>query len=139
MFYKKQAAFTLLEMMVVVVIIGIIVSMIGPRIVGRMKKAKIQTTKATMARVKSALIEYSIDMGAFPSSREGLDVLIDRPNVKNARKWDGPYLEGQEEVPVDQWGNEFEYNCPPERFKKYRYFEIICDVESEDTVIDLGS
>lgn len=125
---KKQKAFTLIEVMIAVVIVGIMATLITPNIMKRYRKIQVGQTNAIMGNIKSALIEYKSDLGHFPTRREGgLQALTERPMVKGSEHWDGPYLSGKKEIPVDAWRNEFEYNAPPERYKSegYRYFEII--------------
>lgn len=139
---KKKDAFTMMEILVVVFIIGILATLVGPRVIRLLTKGNVSATQSTLAALKTAVVEYKQDIGHFPTSKEGgLDALIDRPNIKGNEKWDGPYLEGQETVPLDAWGNEFEYNLPPIRFKnKYKIFEIVSDgPEGEDKPISVGA
>ena len=139
---EKRDAFTLMEILVVVFIIGLLATLVGPRVIGLMTKGKISATKATLSAIKTGLVEYKQDIGHFPTAREGgLDALVIMPNIKGNEKWEGPYLEAQEEVPLDSWGNEFEYNLPPVMYKtKYKYFEVISQgEEGEDKPIHTGA
>ena len=144
MVLKKRNAFTMIEILVVVFIIGLLATLIGPRLVKMITKGEISATKATMAALKSSLVEYRQDMGHFPTKREGdLEALIVSPNTKAAGQYwskDG-YLEGTDEVPLDGWKNDFEYNCPPEVYKKkYKYYEIISEgPEGENAPIHAGA
>jgi len=141
---KKRDAFTLLEVMIAIVIIGILATLVVPNVMKRWKNVRVNQTQATMAALKSALLDYKNDMGQFPTRREGgLQVLVEKPNIKGAENWDGPYLEGKK-IPVDAWGQEFEYNRPPERYKGegYKYFEIISpgpDPEAGEPEIHMGA
>jgi general secretion pathway protein G len=130
----------MMEIMVVVFIIGLLASLVGPKLIKRIAKGKETATKATMASIKDALIEYYQDVGHFPNKAEGgLDALVEKPSTKSATNWRGPYLSGGT-VPLDKWGNEFEYNCPPERFSsKYQHFELIAESPDGDVVLDVGS
>lgn len=124
----SRQGFSMLEMMVVLAIIGIILSLIGPGIIKNLSKGKESGTKANMAGIKAALTEYYNDMGHFPTAAEGkLNALVQPPkNAAMRKKWEGPYLEGQDSIPQDGWGFDFEYNAPPVKNKgKYKYYEII--------------
>ncbi len=139
---KKRDAFTMIEILVVVFIIGILATLVGPRVIRLLTKGNVSATQATLAALKTDLVEYKQDMGHFPTAKEGgLDALIDRPNIKGNERWDGPYIEGQESVPLDAWGNEFEYNLPPIRFKnKYKIFEIVSEgPEGEEKPLVAGA
>lgn len=118
---KRSAGFSLMEMMVVLFIIGLILSMVGPRIVKLMKSGNETATQSTLTAVKNAILEYQMDVGGYPKTLQHLV-----QNVDNNPKWKGPYLEGQTEVPTDKWNNPLVYNLPPKIFtKEYKYFEII--------------
>ncbi|MFA6870488.1 MAG: type II secretion system major pseudopilin GspG [Methanomethylophilus sp.] len=97
--------FTLIEIMIVVMIIGMLAALVGPNIVGNLDKSRVQSTKAQLVSVKNAVQQYYMDMSEYPTS---LDELIVDP--KN-EKWDGPYLEAKN-IPKDGWGNEFQYSVP---------------------------
>lgn len=118
---KKQDGFTLMEVLLAVVIIGVLAALIGPNIMKRIKQMNINATKATMASLQSAIREYKQEVGQFPKT---LDDLIEKPSGKAEKFWDGPYLD-KPQIPIDSWKNEYEYNIPPVRFKDYKYYEII--------------
>lgn len=121
----KNRAFTLMEMMIVLFIIGFILAFIGPRLVKVMFKSDIAITKMKMAKIKNGLIEYKQDMGHFPKKREGgIQALMSRPNIPGNEKWDGTYVDSEEDL-EDKWGEPFELNIPPVKYKKFRFFEII--------------
>ena len=124
---QTRQAFTLVEVMIAVAIIGMMAAVVIPNIQKYLAKAKVSSTQTTMAAIKSALLDYQSDMGNFPTKREGgLDALIEKPNVKGSERWEGPYLEGQDEVPTDAWRNEFEYNTGSDiTQKKFKHYEII--------------
>ncbi len=114
----KRSAFTMMEMMVVLSIIGMIAALMGPRIMRYMSEAKISSTKATMSTIKGALMEYSIHVGHLPKSLDGL-----KENIENSKRWKGPYFAKEFE---DGWNNEIIYNRPPQVYTKdYRKYELI--------------
>jgi general secretion pathway protein G len=145
-FSKNRKAFTLMEVLIAIIIIGILATLAGPQILKLRERIRVNSTKGTMAAIKSALQDYNEDMGRFPGRREGdLDALVQRPAGKEAERWDGPYLEGKDEIPLDAWSREFEYNLPPniQHKNKYKYFEIISTgkngPDDEKDNIDMGA
>jgi general secretion pathway protein G len=127
MISQKKEAFTLMEVMLAVVIIGVLSTLVVPGIIKKMRNMKINTTMHTMAALKSALMDYNQDVGHFPSAEEGnLKALLKRP--RGIKKWDGPYIENTVDVPTDEWNNDFEYNKTPKKYKNiYKFYEIISD------------
>jgi general secretion pathway protein G len=100
--------FTLLELLVVMVIIGLLASYVGPRYFAQVGKSEVKTAKAQIDALEKALEQYRLDVGHFPSNEQGLNALITKP-VDEAR-WDGPYL--KKNVPADPWGNAYVYKFP---------------------------
>ncbi|MBD3273615.1 prepilin-type N-terminal cleavage/methylation domain-containing protein [Candidatus Dependentiae bacterium] len=129
----KNKAFTLMEMLIVLFIIGFILAFIGPRFYRTFFKTEVAVTKMKMSKIKNALLEYKQDMGHYPNKREGgIQALVIRPNVPGNEKWDGPYVDTEEDL-EDKWGNPLELNIPPAKYKQFRFFEIISPGgESED-------
>lgn len=107
---KKCAGFTLLELLVVMVIIGLLVSYVGPRYFAQVGKSEIKTARAQINALEQALDQYRLDVGHYPSNEEGLDALLKKPG--NESKWGGPYL--KKAVPLDPWGNPYFYKYPGE-------------------------
>lgn len=104
--------FTLLEMIVVLVIIGLIMGLIGPRLFGQADKAKVQTAETQVRMLKGALETMRLDIGRFPTKEEGLALLVERPgDARLASRWAGPYLDGG--VPEDPWGYPYQYAPEP--------------------------
>lgn len=101
----SSAGFTLIEILLVVVIIGILVGVAMPRLGGRVKQARVSATKADINNVGMALRLYEVDNGEYPSSLQGL---VTKPG--NVNNWRGPYLE--KGVPRDPWGNNYTYANP---------------------------
>ena len=111
---KRQGGFTLLELLVVLVILGLLAALITPRIVGRLGSAKRKIAQSQIALLEAALDQYRLDMGRYPSTEEGLKALIIPPeDEKEREKWRGPYLK-KKKIPLDPWGNPYHYRCPGE-------------------------
>ena len=125
--HTMRAGFSMIEILIAVVIMGIMATLVIPGVTRYLSQAKVTKTNATLQNLKTALLDYNRSMGHFPKKSEGgLEALVQRPRGKAGQKWDGSYLEGEDELPDDAWGNEFEYNSPPVRYKnKYKHYEII--------------
>jgi len=107
----RRSGFTLLEMLVVLVIIGLIAGLVGPRLFTRVDHSRVQTAETQIRMMRSALETYRLDVGRFPSEDQGLDVLYSRPSDdRDSNRWQGPYLD--EPPPLDPWGNEYQYSRP---------------------------
>ncbi|HEU4644265.1 MAG TPA: type II secretion system major pseudopilin GspG [Burkholderiales bacterium] len=105
------AGFTLLELLVVVVIIGLLASFVAPRYFGQVGKSEVTTAKAQIDALGTALDQYRLDTGRYPSAELGLKALVHRP--PDEPKWAGPYL--RKEVPHDPWGKPYLYRMPGEK------------------------
>jgi general secretion pathway protein G len=100
--------FTLIEMMVVLVIIGLLMALVGPRFIRQEEKAKVRATRAQIELLGTALDTFRLDVGRYPTTQEGLPALRTRPFGLD--RWDGPYL--KKEVPNDPWGRPYQYRSP---------------------------
>ena len=107
---RRQRGFTLIELLVVLTILALLAALVVPRVFRNLDKAKINTTKAQISALESALGAYRIDVGSFPTTDQGLQALRIRPS--GTENWDGPYL--PKEVPLDAWGHPYVYRCPSE-------------------------
>ncbi|MFZ6640821.1 type II secretion system major pseudopilin GspG [Undibacterium sp. TC4M20W] len=116
-FQKRNAGFTLLELLVVVVIIGLLASYVGPKYFAQIGKSEAAVAKAQITAFEKALDTYRIDVGRFPTTEEGLAGLLENPSANT--KWNGPYL--KKSIPVDPWGRPYRYLSPA----KDKDFEII--------------
>jgi general secretion pathway protein G len=106
--------FSLIELMVVVIILGILAMYIGPKLMGRTEQAKEVQAKVQIEGLETALKLYKLDNGVYPTTEQGLQALIERPETGGnvAQNWrKGGYLE-KNKVPTDPWGNEFVYLSP---------------------------
>ncbi len=105
----KEAGFTLVEMLVVITIIGLIMALVAPRVLGYLSESKVKAAKIQIESFGSALDLFYLDSGRYPTGSEGLVVLVQKPG--NAPAWNGPYLKGGV-VPADPWGNAYVYRAP---------------------------
>lgn len=108
-----QEGFTLIELMVVIVILGILAAIIAPRLIGRTDEAKVTEAKVQIKNLETALKMYKLDNGQYPSTEQGLQALVEKPAIgvipKNWRE--GGYLE-KKKAPLDPWGNAYVYVSP---------------------------
>lgn len=109
---SARAGFTLVEMLVVLVIIGLIMGLVGPRVLNYLSDAREKTAKIQIESFKSAIDLYYLDTGRYPTASEGLGALIKRPS--SADGWNGPYLRGGN-LPNDPWGHPYVYRSPAEK------------------------
>ena len=107
-----EEGFTLVEMLVVITIIGLIMGLIGPRVLNYLSESKVKAAKIQMQSFSSALDLFYLDAGRYPSSAEGLGALV-KPTA-GLTAWNGPYLKGGA-VPNDPWGKPYLYRSPGER------------------------
>jgi len=105
---RRQHGFTLVELLVVMVILGMLASLVLPNFFGQAEKARLKTTKVQISTLSSALDAFALDVGRYPDRNEGLEALIKAPS--GVPQWDGPYL--KKDVPKDAWGNPYEYHPP---------------------------
>jgi general secretion pathway protein G len=110
---KNVRGFTLIELMVVIIILGILAMYVMPRIMGRPDEARQVKARLDMASLETALKLYKLDNGMYPGTEQGLQALVAQPETGTlAKKWrKGGYLE-KNRVPKDPWGNEYIYLCP---------------------------
>jgi len=133
---NRRSGFTLTELLIVMAILVLLVSLIGPRLLGSKQKADINAVKTQIGMFQSALERYAVDMNKFPSTEEGLAALVSKPSEDGSESsssdsestdtasvdggssesggttWDGPYLK-TETLPSDPWGKQFSYEYPP--------------------------
>lgn len=135
---RRTDGFTLLEMLVVLVIIGLLVGLVGPRLFGRVETSRIQAAEAQIKLLRSALETYRLDVGALPSTAEGLQALLKAPNDAVRPRWKGPYLD--DALPLDPWGNPYQYSVPGADGRAYALYSLGADGKrgGEGADADLG-
>ena len=105
---RRYQGFTLLELLVVMVIIGLLAAYVGPKYFAQIGKSEIKTTKAQIVGLEKALQQYRLDVGRYPTTEQGLAALMTKP--ANVNKWAGPYLE--KSLPTDPWGRPYVFVSP---------------------------
>lgn len=105
---RGGAGFTLLELLVVMVIIGLLAAYVGPKYFSQVGKAQVKTAHAQIDALEKALDQYRLDTGRYPGMEQGMAALVTRPVSES--KWDGPYL--KKALPADPWGNPYVYKIP---------------------------
>ena len=103
----ERKGFTLLELMVVIVILGLLAAIVAPKFLKRGEEAKITTTQVQIKNIEQALKMYKLDNSFYPTTDQGLEALVKKPESEpEPRNWKGPYMD---EIPKDAWGNKFLY------------------------------
>jgi len=106
---RADAGFSILELLLVLVILSILAGIVGTKFAGQSQKAKVRATKAQLSEFKTALGSYELEVGAYPTTQQGLFALIEEPS--GVEDWPGELLES-DVVPKDAWGNEWQYRSP---------------------------
>lgn len=133
--HTRMGGFTLLEMIVVLVIIGLIMGLVGPRLFSQADKAKVQTAETQVKMLRGALDTMRLDISRYPTQEEGLGILMNRPgDSKTAARWQGPYLE--DGVPDDPWGNPYQYSPQASGLHAFSLYSLGADGKSGGTGFD---
>jgi len=101
----------LIELLVVLAILGLLVGLVGPRVMKALSGSKTDAARIQVEQLGGTLEMYAIDIGRYPTTAEGLQALVENPG--NAKNWNGPYLK-KPRVPKDPWGFDYEYRSPGE-------------------------
>ena len=119
---RRARGFTLIEIMVVVVIIGLLAAFIVPRVMGRVDEARITKARADVQAIETAIAMYRLDTARLPTTEQGLKALVTQPEDPTLRNWKpGGYLA---RVSVDPWGNEYRYAYPGARGREYDLWSL---------------
>lgn len=132
-----NTGFTLIELMVVLVILGLLVGLVGPRLFGRVDSSKVQVAETQIKMLRGALQAYRLDIGRFPSTAEGLTALL-RPPPEVAAFWSGPYLD--DEMPLDPWRTPYRYEHPTDNLQGFALYSLGADAKEggEGVNADVG-
>lgn len=120
---KGMSGFSMIELMVVMVILGLIAGLVGPRFFGRADVAKVQTAETQIEMMRSAVNLFYLDVGRLPTTDEGLGALVRNPS--SAKFWQGPYLDS--EVPLDPWQNPYQYRAVKSGVSDFSIFSLGAD------------
>jgi len=121
-----QRGFTLLEMIVVLVIIGLIAGLVGPNLFRQADKAKIQTAETQVKMIRGSIHTLRLDIGRLPTQEEGLKILMQKPSDERvAQFWNGPYIDGG--VPLDPWKREYVYSATASEFEPFSLYSMGAD------------
>lgn len=107
----KRRGFTLIEIMVVIVVLTILAAAVIPNLTGRTDEAKVARAQSDIANLSTALEQFKLDLGRYPTSEEGLEALVNPPMEDEMERWKGPYLR-KRTIPLDPWRNPYVYVSP---------------------------
>ncbi len=123
---RHHSGFTLIEMLVVLVIIGLLAGLVGPKLFGRVDSSKVKTAEIQIKMLKGSLETFRLDVGRFPTQAEGLQVLTQAPTDERAHSyWRGPYID--QDVPLDPWGNPYIYSLPGANSQPFALYSLGAD------------
>jgi general secretion pathway protein G len=123
---KSNRGFTLIEMLVVLVIIGMLAGLVGPKLFTKVDSSKVQTAQTQVKMFKGTLESLRLDIGRFPTEAEGLALLNTPPTDEKLKtRWRGPYLD--EDLPLDPWGNPYQYSLPGSGGQPFALYSLGAD------------
>lgn len=122
--HRQNKGFSLIELMIVLVILGLIAGIVGPQAMKYLGKGKTKSAKVQIENISSALDLYRLEVGSYPTSSQGLNALVKAPS--GARAWNGPYMK-KSSVPVDPWNNEYQYKRPGSEGNPYELMSLGAD------------
>lgn len=111
---RRAGGFTLIELLIVMVILGLLASLVGPRLFGQLDASKVKAARTQIEMLGAAMDTYRLDMSRYPSTEQGIAALSEKPaDAAEAARWRGPYL--KKKVDKDPWGNSYVYRAPGEK------------------------
>lgn len=137
---RSPGGFTLLEMLVVLVIIGLVAGLVGPRLFSKVDSSKVQTAGVQIKLLQGAVETMRMDIGIYPPTEQGLQMLVSPPDDPRLReRWKGPYLDA--DVPLDPWGNAYVYRLPGDGGRAFAIISLGADGQpgGEGNDADLGT
>ncbi|MFT6754103.1 MAG: general secretion pathway protein G [Candidatus Azotimanducaceae bacterium] len=129
---KPQAGFSLIELLVVLVIMGMLAGLVGPRLFGKVDSSKVKTADTQVKMLKASLQSYRLDVGKYPSTEHGLGALIIKP--QDVKFWDGPYLE--DELPLDPWNTPYVYQDGVDNLQGFALYSYGADNKAGGSGLD---
>ncbi len=108
--HRNASAFTLIELLLVLVILGVLAAIVVPKFAGRGEQARQTAAQTQIANFGTALDAYEVDNGVYPKGKNGLNDLIVAP--RDSQSWKGPYMDEKKGIPLDPWGHPYVYECP---------------------------
>jgi general secretion pathway protein G len=136
---RASRGFTLLEILVVLVIIGLIASLVGPRLFTQLEGSQVRVAETQVKMLRGAVETFRLDMGRLPTAEEGLAVLYAAPaDPRAAERWRGPYLD--ESVPLDPWDTPYQYSIPGRDGQAFALYSLGADksLGGEKNDADIG-
>lgn len=132
---RRSSGFTLLEMLVVLVIIGLVAGLVGPRLFAKVDSSKVQTAGVQIKLLRGAVESLRMDIGSYPTTEQGLAMLVTPPtDTKLRERWKGPYLD--DAVPLDPWNNPYQYRVPGEDGRPFSIISLGADGKTGGEGID---
>jgi general secretion pathway protein G len=122
--FKRTSGFSLIELLVVLVIMGLLAGLVGPRLFGKVDTSKVQTAETQIKMLRGALQTYRLDVGVFPSTAQGLSALQNPPSDVSDY-WQGPYL--SDDLPNDPWRTPYQYQSPVDNLQGFALFSFGAD------------
>ncbi len=124
---RASGGWSLMELTVVLVIIGLLASLVGPRVLTYLERGQVDAANIQMKHIKSGLLTYKMDIGELPTTDQGLEALVKAPSGEAAQYWRGPYLD--EQVPLDPWRTPYRYERRADNDRGYVLYSLGADKE----------
>ena len=129
---NKNLGFSLIELLVVLVIMGMLAGLVGPRLFTKVDSSKVKTAQTQVKMLKAGLQSYRLDVGKYPTTEEGLSALISKPS--GVKYWQGPYLEDQ--LPSDPWNNPYIYEAGVDNLQGFALYSFGADNQTGGDGLD---